>query len=374
MIRWRQHLIGALIALALWTTATMSVNGAAPTTPAPDYADAEGTSAKPWPSVQNGDVLEAHTYQIDGGTLIMARYVVNLDYTTKDSTNRIAASDATSASARTQIIIYEIDGGSKETICSNPQNTNLCILRGVREASDFVADGYSHNFAALYFANEVFETVSIDMLGIANASSPVSLAYVTSTLQSGESSAIKASITRYARNMLKSIQSGSAWTDASVALVNSANTLTEDGEAYMQDNAPYLRILAPTLYEGSLGYPPFRFKYSDGTEAQQAIDAAFGSTDDDPDRTQLFRNSFKGLESWTGVPERTISTIVVICVGVGVAWFGMRIAQSALVVIPIFIIVMSGGVLMSWVPMALIAAIGTIAAIIITFLFFMKRA
>ena len=348
-----------IIIIGLWPT--LSADGASPATQ-PDGYD----SGPPWPSEQNGDIVEARAYNITDGTLIMLRYDVGLDYQSKSSADRKAVSDLEYAGSRTQIVIYDVSN-SADDVSGGPEDvrTGRRVIIGAKSVADFVNRGYSRGFLAMYFADEIYTEIRAELVGLSDPLNPITLAYATPALKADLPDFVASSIEQDTRNMLKSVQSGTAWTTDGIELISTDNILTHAGENYLEANGPYIRFISPDLYEATLDYPPFRFADRGGEGAQDAVNSSLTGTN--------FQQSFRGLQDWTGVPERTISTIVVILFGVGVAYFGMRIAESALVVIPVFVIVLAGGAMLGWVPMQLIAIMGVMSALIVSFLFFLKR-
>ena len=350
-----RHITAVIAAMTLAALSPLIASAAVPAAPADGYA------AQPWPNVQNAEIAEAVTYIVSAGTLIMVRYNIGQDYQSTTTSDRVPVDDLDYASNRFQLVFYDISNSAQDV------ETGRRVIIGAKAVSDFVNSGYSTGFIAMFFADETYTETIVEIIGISDPLNLVTLA--SSTPSVSETRGIRSGdsvISSKARNILKSVQHGGSWTAADITLLSTDNILTHSGEAYMSNNAPYMRFIAPNLYEASLDYPPFHFEDRGGKGAQEEVDASLTGTS--------FQNSFRGLALWTGVPEKTVSSIVVILCGVGAAYYAMRLAQSALAVIPVFVIVLAGGVMMSWVPMALIASMGAVGAIILAFLLFIKRA
>lgn len=244
-------------------------------------------------------------------------------------------------------------------------------LLGVVRVSSLVDNGYAPGVVGLYFSAVTATNVdyyedsltTVKVISFEDYPPADSIAQKQALWRSAD-------VETLARDMValfRQLQETSAWVTADKVLVNSLGFITEDpGEDYIVSVIPAARSVLPSLFSTGLGYPEFTFLDRPGNSEVDAIDERL-------ENSAILSTSFQGLGEWTGIPQKTVSTLIVLVFASLCAYYGMKVSGSGLVVIPCMAVVLGAGALLGFVPMTFLAIMGAMCALAISFLLFLKR-
>ena len=244
-------------------------------------------------------------------------------------------------------------------------------LLGVVRISELVDNGYSPGIVGLYFSAVTAKNAGYAEDAVTTAK-VISFEDYPPAVSIAEQEGIWRPTDRetLARDMValfRQLQETSAWITAGLVLVNSLGFVTEDpGEGYIVSVIPAARSVLPSLFSTGLGYPEFTFLDRPGNSEAEAIDERL-------ENSEIISTSFQGLGEWTGIPQKTVSTLIVLVFASLCAYYGMKVSGSGLVVIPCMAVVLGAGALLGFVPMTFLAIMGAMCALAISFLLFLKR-